>query len=315
MKHQVLISPSSFGDCGSDPLRILEEAGFELKFNPYRRKLVRAEVVELAQGCHGLIAGVEPLDKEVLEKLPELRCISRCGAGLDNVDLNCARELGISVLNTPEGPTRAVAELAVGLTFALARAIPRRDRAMRAGRWDKSLGMLIEGKTVGVMGLGRIGRAVALLFQSLGCRILGNDVRPDVSWAREHHVELVSFEELLKQADIVCLHVSLGANSVGLIGRPELALLKEGALLVNLSRGEAVDEAALIEALDSGRLAGAALDVFAQEPYRGPLLRYDNVVLSPHVGSYAREARLRMEVDAARNLIAGMDQRLERKQG
>lgn len=306
MKTCVLISPSSFGDCGPEPVRLLEKAGLEFKFNSFQRKLERDEVVALAKGCQGLIAGVEPLDRPVLESLPDLRCISRCGAGMDNVDLDCARELGIPVFNTPDGPTRAVAELALGLTMALARAIPRRDRAMRAGAWDKSLGTLIEGKTVGVVGLGRIGRAVAALFQAIGCRVVASDIRPDLGWAQTHGVTLLSLGELLARADIVSLHIAAAAGMNPLLGRHELALMKPTSFLVNLSRGEVVDEAALAEALSSGIVAGAALDVFSKEPYRGPLLKLENVILSPHVGSYAREARLRMEVDAVKNLIAGL---------
>lgn len=306
IKQQVLISPSSFGECGPEPLRLLEEAGLEFKLNPFRRKLERDEVVTLAKGCRGLIAGVESLDREVLERLSDLRCISRCGAGVDSVDLVCARELGIPVLNTPDGPTRAVAELALGFALALARGIPRRDHAMRANVWDKSLGTLIEGKTVGVVGLGRIGRAVALLFQAIGCRVVGNDTRPDIEWARAHDVPLLPLRELLASADIVSLHVAATSGMAPLLGRQELALMKSTSLLLNLSRGEVVDEDALTEALSTGIVAGAALDVFSKEPYQGPLLRLENVILSPHVGSYAREARLRMEVDAVRNLIAGL---------
>ncbi|GAI38812.1 unnamed protein product, partial [marine sediment metagenome] len=172
--------------------------------------------------------------------------------------------------------------------------------------WIKETGSLVRGKKVGIIGLGRIGKRVAEMLLALGAKVSGTDVQPDYEWLQKKQVPLVSLEELLKQSEILCLHLSYKPNNEHLIGRKEMEAMPKGAYLINSSRGEVVDHDALYSMLTNGHLSGAALDVFEQEPYTGPLTRLDNVILTPHIGSYAREARVEMEIQAAANLIEGL---------
>lgn len=302
-RNKILISPTSFGKCGNRPLELLEKNNYEVVLNPFGRKMTSDEIIELGKDCAGVIAGVESLNATVLESLPRLRCISRCGSGVDNIDLDKAKELGIVVNNTPYGPTRAVAELTIGLIFDLLRQISLRDKGIRNGKWNKEMGFLLKGKTVGVLGLGRIGRTVAELLIKLDAEVVGSDISPDKEWLKTTKISLVSFDELIKKSDIVCVHVSVSPDNNYLMSKKELASMKKGSYIVNLSRGGIVDENALYHALKGNHLAGAAVDVFQQEPYKGPLTELEDVVLTPHVGSYAKESRLEMEIQAVENLL------------
>lgn len=300
---KVLTSPSSFGQVGNEPFSLLEENGFEIINNPYGRKLTESEVIELAKDCVGIVAGVEPLTARVMDALPDLKVISRVGIGMDSIDLDHAKEKGITVRNTPDGPTRAVAELTLAMTLSLLRRIPQADASLKNKVWKKQTGNLILNKVIGVVGLGRIGRLVSELFRGIGNPVIGFDPYADAAWAAKNGVELADFETVLKQADIITLHVPGNADKSPVIGAAELALIKQTALLINISRGGIVDEDALFEVLSTGKLAAAAIDVFVEEPYSGPFTELDNVVLTPHIGSYAEEGKLLMEIEAVNNLI------------
>lgn len=301
--NKVLTSPSSMGQCGSEPFDLLRENGYEIINNPYGRKLTEDEVIELAKDCVGIVAGVEPLTAQVMDALPQLKCISRVGVGMDSVDLDYAKQKGIIVCNTPEGPTRGVAELTLAMTLSLLRKIPQADAAMHQRQWKKQIGNLFLDKKIGIIGLGRIGRLVAELFNGLKNPVIGFDPFANEQWAKENGVELMSFDDVLKNADIVTLHIPGNKDKSAVISEKELAMMKDGAFLINIARGGVVNEAALCEALKSGKLAGAAVDVYTKEPYDGPLCDLDNVILTPHLGSYAKEGKLKMEVDACQNLI------------
>jgi D-3-phosphoglycerate dehydrogenase / 2-oxoglutarate reductase len=302
-KLKILISTSSFGKCGCKPIDLLEENNCQIILNPYGRKLKPEEVIALGKDCIGIIAGVESLDAMILESLPKLRCISRCGSGIDNVDLKKAEELNIVVKSAPSGPTRAVAELTIGLIFDVLRCISLRDRLIRCGQWPKDMGFLLKGKKVGVLGLGRIGKNVAELLSKLDADIIGFDNKPDMSWVKNNKIKLVEFDELFKQCDILCVHVSFSDDNRHLVGEKEIKSMKKGSFVINLSRGGVVDENILYKMLKNKHLSGAAIDVFEKEPYIGPLTELDNVVLTPHIGSYAKEARLDMEIEAVKNLL------------
>lgn len=303
---KILTSPSSFGQVGLEPLSILIENKFEIINNPFGRKLTEAEVIDLAKGCIGIIAGVEPLTAAVMDALPNLKCISRVGVGMDNVDLEYAKQKGIAVLNTPDGPTRAVAELTVAMTMSLLRRIPQAHANLKIKIWKKETGNLLFGKTIGIIGLGRIGSLVAELFRGLGNPVIGFDILPDIKWAKQNGVELVSFENILNQADIITLHVPGNKDKSAVIGENELLKIKDGAFLINISRGGVIDEQVLYQALKTNKLSGAAIDVFSNEPYDGILCELDNVILTPHIGSYAAEGKLLMEIDAVKNLIQSL---------
>jgi len=297
---RVFISTSSFAEYDALPLKLLSDAGMDVQLNPYGRKLTPDECLSLYKDIDGLIAGTEALTAEILKSARNLKVISRCGVGMDNIDLEIARQHGIKVFNTPDSPTVAVAELTVGLMLALLRHVPRGDRDIRGGKWQKRMGNLLRGKKVGIIGLGRIGQKVAELVVGLGAQVVYCD--PAVN--RTDYTPM-TLDKLLSQSDIVSLHLSGGAKDAPLLGDRELRSMKQGSWLINCARGGVVDEEALCQVLQQGWLSGAALDVFEQEPYAGPLAKLDNVILTPHIGSYAIESRVDMEVQAARHLIEG----------
>lgn len=299
---KILVAPSSFAEVDPTPMRRLIENGCEVVTNPFKRKLSQEELLRLlANGVEGLIAGLEPLDRTVLER-SNLKVISRCGSGLSNVDLEAARDLKIAVFSTPDAPTTAVAELTVGALLSLLRAIPAKDRALRRGEWSKGVGQQIAGKVAAVIGFGRIGQRVGQLLTAFGAEVIAVD--PALA-GEVNRVPIVTFEEALKRADIITFHCS---GDSCLIGESEFLQMKPGVYLLNAARGKVVDEEALIQALESKRVAGAWLDTFSEEPYRGPLLRYEQVILTPHIGSYTLECRKEMEIEAVENLLRGLRQ-------
>jgi len=306
MVDTILITPSSFGTVGSRALALLQSSGYTLKFNPYGRTLTKNEVIEVAGDCCGIIAGLEDLSASVLRSLPQLKAISRFGAGTDNVDLAEAKRLNIEVRNTPDAPTRAVAELTLGLMFATLRNIPVSDRSIRRGEWKRVMGHLLLGKNIGVIGLGRIGRTVAQLVQSAGGNVAGYDVAPDTEWAVQCGIRLCPLEILIEQSDILTIHIPYSEHTRNFMSRDRIARMKDGAILLNLSRGGIVDEEALYDHLINSHLGGAALDTFLTEPYTGPLSTLDSVILTPHIGSLTYETRRIMEVEAAENLIEAL---------
>lgn len=303
MALKVLTSPSSMGQCGNEPFDLLREHGYEIINNPYGRKLTEDEVVELAKDCIGIVAGVEPLTARVMDALPNLKCISRVGVGMDSVDQEYAKQKGIIIVNTPDGPTRGVAELTLAMTLSLLRKIPQADAAMHQHKWKKQIGNLILGKKIGVIGLGRIGKMVSELFRGIGNPVIGYDPFANREWAKEKGVEIKSFEEVLTEADILTLHIPGNKDKSPVLSLTELNKMKDGAFLINIARGGVVDEDALFTVLKSGKMAGAAIDVYTKEPYDGPLCDLENIIMTPHLGSYAKEGKLKMEIDACQNLI------------
>lgn len=298
---KILISTSSFAKFSDEPLRLLDKAGITYVLNPFGRKLTEDEAIELLQGCVGLAAGTEPLTAKVMDALPKLRVISRCGTGMDNVDMEAAKKRGIVVRNTPDGPILAVAELTLGYALDLMRQITRMDRELRSGTWKKRMGNNLKGKRLGVIGFGRIGRAVAEVFTPLSVEVAFND-----PVAESEMYQKMSVNNLLAWADILSLHCSKTGGECSLFTAEQLRIMKPGSWIINASRGGIVDEPALYEMLKSEHLAGAAIDVFEREPYDGPLTKLDNVILTPHIGSYARESRIQMEVGTIKNLIEGL---------
>lgn len=299
--RNITITTSSFAQYNSRPLDLCRQKQLDPRLSPYKRKVTSCELIELAKEAVGIIAGTESFSRETLLKLKSLKVISRCGTGMDSIDLTAAKELGITVVNTPDGPTLAVAELTVGLILNLLRKISRSDAMLKAGNWQKFMGNLLSGKKVGIVGFGRIGQKVAQLLKPFGCEIAYAD--PFVENGSFDSAKL-PLDELLGWADIVSLHVS---SKEQLLGPKEFKLLKSGAWLINTSRGAAVDEGLLFEYLQKGRLSGAALDVFKDEPYKGPLNKLDNIILTSHIGSYAREARIKMEIESVENLLKALN--------
>lgn len=296
MKHKILIGPSTFASLDQAPMDMLIKAGFEVVNNPFGRKLTKQELKELFPGVTGLIAGLEPLDKEILCK-SQLKVISRCGSGLSNIDLEAAKELGIKVFSTPYGPTSAVAELTLGALLSLLRMIPQMDRDLHEGNWNKKIGTQLEGKTIAIIGFGRIGRRFAELLAPFKTKILVVD--PFLQDLKKDF-PVLTLEEALPQADIVSLHSS---GETIIMTEKEFNLIKPGTFLLNAARGNLVDEDALIKSLEEGKIKGAWIDTFYQEPYSGPLAKFKQAILTPHVGSYTIECRRSMEMESVENLI------------
>ena len=298
MATKILIGSSSFAENDKTPRTRLIAAGYEVIDNPYKRKLTKEELLDLlTEDVVGLVAGLETLDKEVLAK-SRIQAISRVGAGLSNVDLDAARDLGILVFNTPDAPTTAVAELTIGAMLSLLRMIPQMDQALHDGRWQKKIGVQLQGKTVTIIGFGRIGRRVAELLSPFEVKILIVDPYVDESACSGYRK--MTLQAALPKADIITIHSS-GQDCI--IGEKEFSRMKKGVYLLNVARGGVISENALIKAIKNGTVAGVWLDTFEDEPYKGPLCGCQNVILTPHVGSYTAECRSRMEGEAVENLL------------
>ncbi|MFH1147706.1 MAG: phosphoglycerate dehydrogenase [Pseudomonadota bacterium] len=297
----VLATTSSFGR--PELFELLEEAGLNIVLNPWRRKLTEDELCMLLEKNKpvGLLAGTEPITRPVLEAASGyLRIISRVGVGWDNVDREAAVQMGMKVYRTTGVLSEAVAELTIGLILSALRFISLSDRQIRNQCWEKHMGRLLAEKTVGIIGFGSIGRRVGELVDAFGARVIYHDCNAyDIPRA-----EAVSLAELLERADIISVHAS-GKEMI--LGPEELKKLKRpGVILVNTARGSLIDEHALSKCLQDGRIGFACLDVFQNEPYTGPLSSLENVILTPHIGSYAREARELMERKAVENLLTGI---------
>jgi D-3-phosphoglycerate dehydrogenase len=303
---KVLITTSSFNLGNFAQAKSLHDAGISIEVNPHGRRLSEDEVADLvATDVIAILAGLEPLTDRVLSNAKSLRVIARCGTGLDSVDLQAASRLGIDVFNTPDAPTQAVAELTIAHMLNSLRHISTTDSNMRSGKWTPTMGSLLAAKTVGLIGVGRIGSAVAKLAQAFGSRVIGFD--PVVS--SHNSVEMLSLDEVLTQADIVSLHVPINDQTHHIVNASAISRMKPGSIVVNVSRGGLIDESALHDALKSQHLSGAALDCFEDEPYSGPLLQIPGVHVTAHMGSYARETRDLMEVEASTNLVNGLRKR------
>ncbi|MCE5228327.1 hydroxyacid dehydrogenase [bacterium] len=300
MSPRVVIGASTFAVRDRAPLAMLEQAGVEIVPNPYGRPLTEAETIQILAGADGLIAGQEPLNRKVLASAaPTLKALARVGIGMDNVDQAAARELGIKVSNTPDPPTAAVAELTMAAMLSLVRGLPAYNRALHAGNWIKKINAGLSGATVMLVGYGRIGRRVGEYARMFGAKLLICDplVKPETLTNGER---LVSLHEGLGLADIVSLHAS-GAKPI--LDREAFDAMRLGVILLNSARGRLIDEASLIDALKSGKVASAWLDVFWGEPYKGELLKFEQVLLSPHAATHTAQCRLGMESEAVRNLL------------
>ena len=301
---KVQITTSSFDLNNFVDKDLLARANIEIALNPMKSRLTESQVTELLNDdVVGMIAGLEPLNGNVLRSAKTLKVIARCGTGLDSVDLDVARELGIEVYNTPNAPARAVAEFTIGHMLNSLRHISATDHSLREGSWTPTMGSLLGTKKVGLIGFGRIGKMVSELLLAFGASVQAFD--PIVSTTNSQ-VEMCDLQTLLASSDIISLHVPYSPATHHLINAEALSLMKPLAILVNISRGGLIDEDALFNSLTSNRIAGAALDCFEIEPYTGPLRTLPNVCSTSHMGSYARETRDQMENEASTALVAGL---------
>jgi D-3-phosphoglycerate dehydrogenase len=267
-------------------------------------RLTEDDLCRVLPGIHGVIAGTEPFTRRVMDAAKDLRVISRVGVGVDSIDMDAASRHGIIVTVTPWAPVQAVAEHTLALLLSVAKQIPAYQERLRRGNDTPLPGCLLAGRTAGIVGMGRIGRRVGELLEALGCRICYYDPNVDAdqpSWVRKE-----SLQDLVRAADILTLHAPAQPGNHPLIGRELISLCRRGLIMVNTARGSLIDEGALVQALERGIIAGAGLDVFPLEPYQGPLLRFPQVVATPHVASHTIETRRQMEMEAVDHMIKAL---------
>jgi phosphoglycerate dehydrogenase-like enzyme len=299
---RVLVTPSVLYQAPGAYRDVLQAAGLEVVYPQAGLSLLdRQHLLSQLADIDAVLASVEPYDRDVIEA-SRLRVIARVGVGYDAVDVSAASDRNTLVTTTPGTNEHSVAELTIALISGVFRGFPYRYHEVRSGKWTKRALPRLSGKTLGLVGMGRIGRAVVPRAQGLGLKIIAHDPLADPEFAEQFGVRLCSFAELLSQADIVSLHMPATAQTTDLINRQTLSQMKRGAVLINTSRGALVDEEALCEALRSGHLLGAGLDVFKVEPLplSSPLLELDNVLLSPHMGGLDEESLEAMTTLAAR---------------
>jgi D-3-phosphoglycerate dehydrogenase len=288
----------------------LERTVGEVRYNPEKRPLTAPELTSLVNGIDGWIAGLDEIDASVIAAAGGLKVIARYGVGFDRVDVAAATQRGIVVTNTPGANSAAVAELTIGLMLALARRICQANQAVRSGQWPRISGVGLAGKTVGLVGLGSIGREVACRLSAFGCRVLVADPYASPEVGSGCGAIRMSLDELLPVSDFVCLHAAATPATVGMVNESFFRIMKPGAFLVNTARGELIEEAALVQAIESGRLRGAALDCFRKEPpaIDHPLLQLPQVMVTPHTGAHTDEAvnaMGRMALDACLAVLRG----------
>jgi len=305
MSKKVLITSRSFGSISDEPLKVLEDAGFEVTFRG--KDFDQAEFNEMIVDFDALIIGAHPFPEEVMEKCQKLQIVCKHGAGLDNIPLEKAKECGITVCNVPGTNSNAVADLAFGLMLAVTRNIVIAHNRVHNGEWKPAIGVDVCYKTLGIFGFGAIARNVARRAGGFGMKVMAYD--PYVKEVPEEfksYVTLNTIEEIIKEADIISMHLPLTDETRNMISAKEMAQMKEGVYIVNTARGGIVNEADLYEAVKSGHVAGAALDVSDKEPMdaENPLRTLENVIITPHIGMYSKEAIGAVSLICAQNAAA-----------
>jgi len=306
--NSIFIATSTFGVHSNESINRLECNGKTIIFNPLSQKLTSNELIKYANDTSGIIAGTELYTKEILQQLPNLKVISRLGIGMDNIDLDAAKQNGIKVSKTKTSPAPAVAELVLGLMLDLARKISYQNNILKSGTWKKEMGNLLYGKTLGIIGLGVIGKTLVKLVKGFNFNIMAFDLYEDKHFAKDHDVNYCNLDTLMTQSDIISIHLNLTDETNQIMNATQIQKMKQDSILINASRGEMIDELALYKALKEEKILGAGLDVFNAEPYTGPLTELYNVILTPHIGSYAKELRIQMEMEAVENLIRGLNE-------
>ena len=308
---KVLLLSAPYMLINPEPYRmLLGRFDIELIIPEVNERLEAAELLQFAGQFDGAICGDDRFTAEVLAACaPRLKVISKWGTGIDSIDLAAAAKLGIPVRNTLDAFVDAVADSVLSYALAFARQTPWLDRAVKAGRWSKLIGRSLSESTLGVVGVGRIGKAVLGRAQAFGGRLLGNDlVRMPAEFLGQVAVKMTTLDEVLSQSDYLSLNCDLNPTSLHIIDAAALAKMKPSAVLINTARGPLIDEAALVDALRKGKLAGAALDVFEDEPLPAdsPLLKMDNVLLAPHNSNASPTAWARVNYLTVRNLLEGL---------
>jgi len=300
---KIFVSTHPFSSTSAMPMQLVKENKIELSVNEHGRKNTSEELAQDIKDAEVLVAGTEKITEEVLKNAPNLKLISRVGIGLDGIDFKLCKQYGIRVAYTPDAPTMAVAELCVGMILDLARQMTITDKNIRQGIWKRHMGTLLYGKTVGILGMGRIGKSLIHLLSPFNVNFKVYDTVPDLAYGRLHKVAFVSKDELLKTSDIISVNVPLKEETTNYICMHELKQMQSHAIIINTARGGIVNEDDLYSALKENIIAGAGVDVFEEEPYEGNLRELDNCLLTCHMGASTIDSRTDMEVQAIEEAI------------
>ena len=302
---KVLVTPTSFKPgMGGPALEALRSFSEDLVFNPHEKPLSEDELIPLLQGCEGCIAGLDFITRKVIEHAGSLKVISRYGVGVDRVDLKAAKEKGVIVCNTPGVNANAVADLCFGLLLCIARKLPLLNLQTRKGEWPRSTGFELYGKTIGILGLGAVGKAVAKRASGFSMKVLAFDPYMNREYADANGIISASFDEVIKESDFISLHLPLTDETRNILSSEVMRAMKKGAVIINTARGGLIDENAAFELLKSGHLGGLGLDAFGKEPPGASnLFTLDNVVITPHTGAHTIEATAAMAELSVKNLI------------
>ncbi len=309
MVYKVLSTSPTFGYYVSEPVEYLKNHGCAIELTPQTKKLSEEEIIHKVTDLDAMIVGIEKITEKVIAAAQKVKIISKHGAGVDNIDMNAASSKGIVVTSAPGANSDAVADLTVGLFLAVARKIPFADRSIREGAWPRVVGVQLSGKVLGIIGLGQIGKKVARRASGFDMKVLAYDIIKDEEFAFKNGITYTSMEEIFSQCDYISLHIPLMPSTQHLIGEKELGRMKKDTILVNISRGNIVDEEALYQALKTGRIRGASLDVFAREPAdkANPLLALDNFIATPHMGGYTSEALRETGMICVRDIVSMLE--------
>ncbi len=299
------MSPT-YGYFAKEGLDYLQSRGYQVDMIPQKAILSEDEISETLKRYDAVIGGGMRISANSLKEADGLKIITQPGVGVDHIDVAAATAKGIPVTNTPGANRYSVMELTFGLFISLARQIPYGQQAVRQGQWPKVMGGLLRDKTLGIIGMGTIGKTIAKMGLAFGMKVVGYDIYPDEDFAEKNNIKYLELEEILKQSDFISLHVFLSDQTKNLIGMKQIEMMKPTAFLVNMARGGVVNEDDLYKAMSEKMIAGAALDVLSQEPPRAEvaLSRLDNVIVTPHMGGYALEVSRDCGLICSRNIHA-----------
>lgn len=302
--QKILITPRSLTRDGHPVLELLRKSGYELVFSSPGKQPDEEELIRLLRGCEGYLAGVEKISARVLESAKNLRVISRNGTGIDNIDIDAAERLNIRICRAEGANAKGVADLTIGLIFALVRSIPSSDAKMKRKTWEREKGIELENRVLGIIGCGKIGKHVAVSATALGMKVVAFDVLQDPSFSPSSKFNYTALDNLWRQSDIISLHCPPLEKGKPLIDNESIRKMKRGVYLVNTARASLIDEDAVLEGLATGYIAGLAIDVYANEPpSRYELVKHERVIATPHIGGYTSESVSRAVQAAVDNLL------------
>ena len=302
MAYKVVSVSPTFGYYVGTPIDFLKERGCDVELFSRDKK---ESLSKHLKDVDAIIVGLEKISRDIIASAPRLKVIAKHGAGVDNIDIPAASERGIAVVTAKGANSDAVADLVIGLILSLARKIPYGDKSIRGKKWERIVGTQVNNKVLGIIGLGNIGKKVASRSKGFEMKILAHDAIRDNDFARSVGIQYVNRNTVLSNADFVTIHLPLNEETRGMIAKPELGMMKPTAYLINTARGGIIDEESLYQCLKEGKIAGAALDVFMEEPpWKSPLLELDNVITTPHMAGYTYEALEATGMISAESILA-----------